>query len=198
MPLAIARGLRDRAIALLTAQADGHNRAADATLLDRASALGRTLRSFDRDLRVEAALWQQAGVACRLDLLATRMLGRRHRPFVTRPGGVTMGNTRFLLPAAVVSVVSLVCLLSNALPVAADPPADPCMVSTDPVAYTWQGDLPPTQCAAKAEQLYEEWNGIGGPYCWSCSLFYVSEQHWTCFSAGQACWCCVISIEVEG
>ena len=56
----ITRGLRRRAVEVLTAQEDGTARWEDADLLDRASGLHRVLFSQDEDLLAEAALrqWQ--------------------------------------------------------------------------------------------------------------------------------------------
>jgi predicted nuclease of predicted toxin-antitoxin system len=56
---AITVGLRLRGVDVLTAYEDNADELADPDLLDRASALGRTLFTHDDDLLVEAALRQQ-------------------------------------------------------------------------------------------------------------------------------------------
>ena len=55
VPRAVTDGLRLREVDVLTAQQDGHERADDSTLLDRATALNRVLFSQDEDLLTEAA-----------------------------------------------------------------------------------------------------------------------------------------------
>jgi hypothetical protein len=62
VPRPVTRGLRRRAVDVLTAQEDGTARWADPDLLDRATALGRALVSQDEDLLIEAASRQKAGV----------------------------------------------------------------------------------------------------------------------------------------
>jgi hypothetical protein len=61
VPRPITRGLRRRAVEVLTAQEDGTARWEDDELLDRASGLNRVLFSQDEDLLVEAALRQREG-----------------------------------------------------------------------------------------------------------------------------------------
>lgn len=58
---AVTRGLRQRGVDVLTAQEDGHNTAKDPTLMDRVTALGRTLFTHDQDFLVEGAVRQQTG-----------------------------------------------------------------------------------------------------------------------------------------
>ena len=61
IPIAITEGLRRRGIDVLTSQEDGTNRVDDATLLDRATELGRLLFSEDTDLLAIAQKWQSSG-----------------------------------------------------------------------------------------------------------------------------------------
>jgi len=61
IPHPITRGLRCRAVAVLTAQEDGTARWDDGDLLSRASELNRVLFSQDEDLLAEAALRQREG-----------------------------------------------------------------------------------------------------------------------------------------
>lgn len=61
VPRPITRGLRRRAVEVLTAQEDGTARWEDAALLDRASGLNRVLFSQDEDLLAEAAERQREG-----------------------------------------------------------------------------------------------------------------------------------------
>ena len=58
---AITVGLRLRDVDVLTAQEDGHERASDSDLLDRATELGRVLFSQDDDLLREADKRQSSG-----------------------------------------------------------------------------------------------------------------------------------------
>lgn len=58
----ITRALRARGVDVLTAHEDNHHQVDDATLLDRAHALGRVLFSQDEDLLREAAVRQAQGV----------------------------------------------------------------------------------------------------------------------------------------
>lgn len=58
---AVTNGLRLRGVDVLTAQQDGHDRASDSDLLDRATELGRVLFSQDDDLLREAAERQDRG-----------------------------------------------------------------------------------------------------------------------------------------
>lgn len=58
---AITRGLRQRAVEVLTAQEDGARRFTDSDLLDRATVLARVLFSQDEDLLREATWRQQQG-----------------------------------------------------------------------------------------------------------------------------------------
>ncbi|MCC6628739.1 MAG: DUF5615 family PIN-like protein [Chloroflexi bacterium] len=62
IPRAIATGLRLHQIDVLTAAEDGTAHMADPALLDRASALGRALVTFDEDLLAEAARRQTMAV----------------------------------------------------------------------------------------------------------------------------------------
>jgi hypothetical protein len=57
----ITQGLRRRGVDVLRAQEDAAARLLDARLLDRSTALGRTLFSHDADLIVEAAERQLSG-----------------------------------------------------------------------------------------------------------------------------------------
>ena len=61
VPLAITRGLRRRGITVVTAKEDGHARAGDPELLNRAGQLGHLLFSRDVDLLAEAARRLRAG-----------------------------------------------------------------------------------------------------------------------------------------
>ncbi len=58
----ITRELRTRGVDVVTAHEDNHHEVDDATLLDRAHALGRLLFSQDEDLLREAATRQQSGM----------------------------------------------------------------------------------------------------------------------------------------
>ncbi len=58
----ITRELRTRGVDVVTPYEDNHHEVDDATLLDRAHALGRLLFSQDEDLLREAAARQQAGI----------------------------------------------------------------------------------------------------------------------------------------
>ncbi len=60
---AIVVGLRLRGVDLVTAQEDGSARLSDPELLDRATALGRALVTYDSDLLGEARLRQDRGIA---------------------------------------------------------------------------------------------------------------------------------------
>ena len=62
IPGAITEGLRQRGVAVLTAQEDGGRRLPDDKLLDRATALGRVLFTRDADLLREATERQRHGV----------------------------------------------------------------------------------------------------------------------------------------
>ena len=59
----VSDGLRRRGVDVLTAQEDGHARADDPVLLDRAAALGRVLFTQDHDLLREAVRRQSSGAA---------------------------------------------------------------------------------------------------------------------------------------
>jgi hypothetical protein len=60
VPAAITRGLVLREVDVLTAQLDGTTTMDDASLLDRATALGRVLFSQDEDLLAEATNRQRS------------------------------------------------------------------------------------------------------------------------------------------
>jgi hypothetical protein len=60
---AITRGLRARAVDVLTAQDDGAGELSDAALLDRAKLTGRALVTHDDDFLKEAARRQRCGEA---------------------------------------------------------------------------------------------------------------------------------------
>jgi hypothetical protein len=62
VPRQVTRGLRRRAVDVLTAQEDGAALWDDADLLDRATKLGRILFSQDEDLLVETANRQRHGM----------------------------------------------------------------------------------------------------------------------------------------
>jgi predicted nuclease of predicted toxin-antitoxin system len=70
VPLAVTEGLRHRSVDILTAQEDGASTLPDPELLDRATALGRVLFTFDDDLLREGARRQQAGEAFAGDVYA--------------------------------------------------------------------------------------------------------------------------------
>lgn len=59
---AIVQGLRLRGVDLLTAYEDHSHHLPDSDLLDRATALGRVLFSFDEDLIAEARRRQRDGI----------------------------------------------------------------------------------------------------------------------------------------
>lgn len=61
-PRAITSGLRRLGVDVLTAQEDGSATFTDGVLLDRATALGRALFTFDDDLLQGATARQSAGV----------------------------------------------------------------------------------------------------------------------------------------
>jgi hypothetical protein len=61
VPRAIAAGLRQRGIDVFLALEDGTSRLRDEPLLERATALGRTLMSEDRDFLRIADRWREAG-----------------------------------------------------------------------------------------------------------------------------------------
>ncbi|MGQ9556152.1 MAG: DUF5615 family PIN-like protein [Anaerolineae bacterium] len=63
VPSAITMGLRQRGVDVLTAQEDGADRLSDLALLDRASALGRVLFTYDRHFRAEAARCQRSNIS---------------------------------------------------------------------------------------------------------------------------------------
>ncbi|MBM4012203.1 MAG: hypothetical protein FJ286_12620 [Planctomycetes bacterium] len=60
MPRAIAIGVRQQGIDVLTTEADGTADRDDEFLLQRATELGRVVFTQDRDFLVLAADWQQA------------------------------------------------------------------------------------------------------------------------------------------
>lgn len=62
VPFSITRGLREREVAVTTAQDDSSTELPDDRLLDRASGLGRVLFSQDTDLLREAEHRQRTGV----------------------------------------------------------------------------------------------------------------------------------------
>jgi hypothetical protein len=59
---AVTRGLRLRGVDVLTAQEDGQGQLPDADLLDRSTALGRVLVTYDEHLLIEATRRQSAGI----------------------------------------------------------------------------------------------------------------------------------------
>jgi hypothetical protein len=61
VPAAITAGLRRRKIDVLTSQEDGSDRWPDASLLERATELGRIFFSQNDDLLALAAHWQRQG-----------------------------------------------------------------------------------------------------------------------------------------
>ena len=61
IPRAIVEGLRVRHVDVRTAQEDEAAELSDAALLDRATALGRALLTFDDDLLAECATRQRQG-----------------------------------------------------------------------------------------------------------------------------------------
>jgi hypothetical protein len=61
VPRAIVHGLRLRNVEVLRAQEDGADQLSDSQLLDRASALGYVLFTYDRDLLQEANNRQRSG-----------------------------------------------------------------------------------------------------------------------------------------
>jgi predicted nuclease of predicted toxin-antitoxin system len=61
VPLAITEGLRQRGVDVLRVQDDGHDRADDDVILDRAGTLGRVVFTLDRDFLAEAHRRQLSG-----------------------------------------------------------------------------------------------------------------------------------------
>lgn len=61
IPAAVVVGLRSRGADVLTAREDAHDGRPDPILLQRATALGRALVSFDVDFLREAAVCAAAG-----------------------------------------------------------------------------------------------------------------------------------------
>ncbi len=61
VPYAVTHGLRQAGIDVLTAQEDGGSEWPDEALLDRATALERTVFTYDRDFLREATRRQKAG-----------------------------------------------------------------------------------------------------------------------------------------
>lgn len=61
VPRAVADGLRRRGVDVLTALADGFERATDLEILDRATELGRVAVSSDHDFIVEGRRRQKEG-----------------------------------------------------------------------------------------------------------------------------------------
>lgn len=74
VPLAITRALRLRGIDVLTAQEDGIETADDPDILDRATALGRTVFTQDDDFLAEATRRQRTG-----EFFAGIFYGHQHR-----------------------------------------------------------------------------------------------------------------------
>ena len=62
IPGAIAAGLRQRQVDVLTAQEDDADELIDSELLDRAADLGRVLFTYDDDLLAETAHRQESGL----------------------------------------------------------------------------------------------------------------------------------------
>ena len=62
VPGTVLRGLRLRAVDVLTAQEDGRDEVSDPELLDRSTQLRRVFVSSDKDLLVEAARRQREGI----------------------------------------------------------------------------------------------------------------------------------------
>ncbi|HET6572256.1 MAG TPA: DUF5615 family PIN-like protein [Fimbriiglobus sp.] len=62
VPLAITLGLRRRAVDVLRVQDDGHDRADDDVILDRAAILGRVVFTRDKDFLAEAHRRQSGGI----------------------------------------------------------------------------------------------------------------------------------------
>lgn len=58
----VVTALRAHGLDVLTAEEDGQGRTADPALLDRATALGRTLVTYDRDFLGEAGRRQSVGI----------------------------------------------------------------------------------------------------------------------------------------
>lgn len=61
MPRAVVRGLHVREVDVLTAMADGADRAEDEPMIERATSLGRLLVSQDRDFTVITSRWLRSG-----------------------------------------------------------------------------------------------------------------------------------------
>ena len=61
VPFAIAAGLRQREVDVLTTQEDGMRARRDSEVFDRAVALGRVLFSHDEDMLKESAARQEGG-----------------------------------------------------------------------------------------------------------------------------------------
>jgi len=62
IPAPITKALRGRGIGVLTSQEDKTDKLEDGSLLDRATALGRVVFTFDDDFLVEAASRQSEGI----------------------------------------------------------------------------------------------------------------------------------------
>ena len=62
VPRAIAEGVRQRGVDVLTAAEDGTHTWQDVDLLERAAALGRVLFTYDQDFLMEAAHRQQHNI----------------------------------------------------------------------------------------------------------------------------------------
>ncbi len=63
IPIAIARALRSRGVAVLRSQEDHHDETPDDQLLERASSPRRVMVSSDKDMLFWAAKWQAEGKA---------------------------------------------------------------------------------------------------------------------------------------
>jgi hypothetical protein len=61
VPGPVVAGLRRRGVNVLTAQEDGHHRAGDPAVLDRAGGLGRVLVTCDKDFLAEGPDRQRTG-----------------------------------------------------------------------------------------------------------------------------------------
>ena len=79
VPGAITKGLRDRGVDVLTAQADGREGDEDPRLLDRATQLNRVVVTIDRDYFALATGRQAAGQRFSGVMLAPETLSYRER-----------------------------------------------------------------------------------------------------------------------
>lgn len=76
---AVVAGLRRRGVDVLAAQEDGHHRAGDPAVLDRAGGLGRVLVTCDQDFLAVGPARQQSGQWF-VGVLFAEQIDMHHRP----------------------------------------------------------------------------------------------------------------------